>query len=214
MTGRITSITVQKRNPNRLNIEINGSFAFGLDRMVAAWLQIGQYLSDEELESLKQKDTDEVLYQSAIRLISYRFRSKTELTNRLIQKGYSADQVDQVMERLEQAHLIDDHKFAESWVDDRSLFHPRSKRLLAVEMRGKGIASDIVAEVIENVKSEESLALDAGKKALRRWQELEEKDFHKKGTDFLARRGFSYSVIRAVLPDLWNELQDLKKNKY
>ena len=212
MAGRITSISVQKRNPTRLNVEINGSFALGLDRLVAAWLQIGQYVSDEEIAELKQKDTDEVLYQTAIRLIDYRLRSKAELQQRLIRKGYSIDQIQQVIERLEYSQLIDDRKFAEQWVDDRSLFHPRSRSLMSMEMRSKGIPSEIVQDVIETARNDESLAMDAGKKVLRRWQGLQTKEFNKSCTNFLARRGFSYDVIRAVLPDLWKEMQDLEKN--
>ncbi len=211
MAGRITSITVQKRNKNRLNIEVNGSFAFGIDRLVGAWLQIGQYLSDEEMDALKQKDTNEVLYQAAIRLISYRFRSKAELAERLIGKGYSSSQVETVLDRLEQNDLINDRKFAESWVEDRLAFHPRSKRLMAMEMKHKGIPAEVISDTTAIVKDEKPLAYQAGEKALRRWLGVEESEFYKKCSAYLSRRGFTYSIIRAVLPDLWNELRDLKK---
>jgi regulatory protein len=209
MAGRITSITVQKRNSNRLAIEINGSFAFGLDRLVAAWLNVGQYLSDEEIARLNQKDTEEVLYQDAVRLIGYQARSKMEITNRLEQKGYSLDQILTVVERLEQDHLIDDREYAHNWSENRSQLHPRSHWMVEHEIRKKGIDPEIAAEAVATLKDDRSLALDAGRKSLRRWQGLNQPDFLKKCTSFLARRGFKYDVIRAVLPDLWNELQSL-----
>jgi regulatory protein len=211
MAGRITLISVQKRNQNRLNVEINGNFALGLDRMIAAWLRTGQYLSDEEIASLKKRDSDEVLYQSAVHLISYKSRTKTELMERLIEKGYSQDQVQIVLDRLEESHLIDDRGYAERWVEDRSVLHPRSHRLMATEMRRKGIASEIALEALEGIKEDSALALEAGRKSLRRWQGLNEQDFKKKCADFLARRGFNYSVIRSILPDLWASLKDLQK---
>jgi regulatory protein len=211
MAGRITLISVQKRNPNRLNVEINGSFALGLDRMIAAWLHIGQYLNDEDIARLKKRDIDEVLYQSAVHLISYKSRTKTELMERLVEKGYSRDEVQAVLDRLEQNHLIDDRGYAERWVEDRSLFHPRSHKLMALEMRRKGIASEIASEALAGIREDFTLALEAGRKSLRRWQGLDEQEFNKKCADFLARRGFSYTVIRTVLPDLWANLKDLQK---
>ena len=35
---KITALTVQKKNPNRVNVHLDGEFAFGLARIVAAWL--------------------------------------------------------------------------------------------------------------------------------------------------------------------------------
>lgn len=208
MAGILTGITVQKRNPNRLNIEINGSFAFGLDRLTAAWLQVGQSLSDEQIDELVQKDTQEVLYQAAIRLISWRYRSKKELVQRLIRKGYELQNIEMVVERLSVAGLLDDEKFAKDWVTDRSEFHPRSQRMLAMEMQQKGITPDIISDVMKDVNSDESLALVAGQKAIRRWQGLSLQEFTKKSSDYLARRGFNYETVRAVVPILWREQQE------
>ena len=50
MDQKITALKAQKRNPNRINVYLDGIFAFGLARVVAAWLQVGQTLSDEKIE--------------------------------------------------------------------------------------------------------------------------------------------------------------------
>lgn len=195
-----------------MNIEVNGSFALGLDRMTAAWLRIGQFLSDEEIASLKQKDTEESLFQSAMRLLDRRPRTRAELAGRLRDKGYTEEQIEVVVARLEQSDLVNDRRFAESWSQDRSQFHPRSRRMISMELRQKGVAPEVAAEVVHEIQDDHVLALEAGRKALRRWQGLPYPDFMKKCTDYLARRGFGYGVIRAVLPDLWKELQDLTNN--
>ncbi len=39
---RITSLKVQKKNPNRVSIYLDEEFAFGVSRIVAAWLHVGQ----------------------------------------------------------------------------------------------------------------------------------------------------------------------------
>ena len=50
---KITAIEVQKRTPNRVNIYLDGEFAFGLSRIVAVWLRTGQELSEEKIEQLQ-----------------------------------------------------------------------------------------------------------------------------------------------------------------
>ena len=49
----ITAIKLQRRNHQRVNIYLNGQFAFGLARIVAAWLQVGQNISHEKIEQLR-----------------------------------------------------------------------------------------------------------------------------------------------------------------
>ncbi|HOG79782.1 MAG TPA: hypothetical protein PK454_08510, partial [Anaerolineaceae bacterium] len=68
MDQKITALKVQKRNPNRVNVYLDGDFAFGLARVVAAWLQIGQILTPEKITSLQAQDTHEVAYQKALQL--------------------------------------------------------------------------------------------------------------------------------------------------
>ena len=52
MNQKITALKAQKRNPNRVNVYLDGNFAFGVARIVAAWLNIGQELSPEKVASL------------------------------------------------------------------------------------------------------------------------------------------------------------------
>ncbi len=115
MSGTITKITVQKKNPNRLTIELDGEFGFGVDRLVGAWLRTGDELSDRQIQELIKKDTLEAAYLTAIRFLSYRLRSRKELEIRLSQKGYSPEQVEEVVARLIDERLVDDARFAESW---------------------------------------------------------------------------------------------------
>jgi len=206
MSGTITSISVQKKNPNRLTIEVDGEFGFGLDRLVGAWLRVGDELSDEQIQTLKNKDTMEAGYLIAIRYLSYRLRSKKELEAYLGKKGFSQDQIELVVYRLMDERLVDDTRFAESWVESRQVFRPRSHRLMSYEMRQKGINDEIISTALDQAQNDEELAFEAGNKVLRRWQGLEHESFIKKCADFLMRRGFSYETIRKILPRLWSAM--------
>jgi len=87
MKRTITEISAQKRNRRRVNICLNGSYAFSLDRLTAAWLQVGRELSDEEIEKLQSRDEVEVGFNQALNLLSYRNRSSVEMTRYLEGKG-------------------------------------------------------------------------------------------------------------------------------
>jgi regulatory protein len=206
MSGTITSISVQKKNPNRLTIEVDGEFGFGLDRLVGAWLRVGDELTDEQIQILQHKDTMEAGYLIAIRYLSYRLRSRKELETHLEKKGFSPEQIEVVVYRLIEERLVDDTRFAESWTESRQIFRPRSHRLMSYEMRQKGIDDQIISTVLDKAQNDEELAFEAGNKALRRWQGLEHESFTKKCADFLMRRGFSYDTIRKIIPRLWSAM--------
>jgi regulatory protein len=208
MAGTITAISVQKKNPNRLNVEIECEFAFGVDRLVGAWLHVGQQLTDEQIKEIVARDTAEAAYLAALRFLSYRLRSKKEIVDRLNQKGFTSDQIDQVIARLEEERMVDDQRFAESWAESRKVFRPRSKNWISRELRSKGIPSPQIEKALSEIGSDAQLALSAAQKAHRRWRDESPEDFRQHCTAFLARRGFTYESIREVLPKIWAVIQD------
>lgn len=208
MTDRtITAMIVQKRNPNRVNIELDGEFAFGLDRMVAGWLKVGDRLSAEKIERLCFSDSMEVAFNRAIRLLSYRPRSEKEIRDRLRKTGQEEEIIDKVMDRLRESRLVDDEGFSKEWIENRSTFRPRSRNLLQMELRQKGIDREVIQKTLETAQDDVALALQAAGKTAHRWTGLDESDFQKKLTGFLGRRGFSYGVISQVFPQIWSEIQ-------
>ena len=204
---RITALTVQKRNPDRVNVYLDGEFAFGLSRIVAAWLEQGRSLSQQEIEELVRKDTSEVAFQKAIKLLDYRPRTGQEIRQKLHQKGFEPGQIEQVVERLISTHLIQDEKFAALWVESRNQFRPSSQRVLRYELRSKGIDEEIIEEALQGSVEDLELAQRAAQKMVRRLANLDWQEFRKKLSAFLARRGFSYETVAQVVKTSWDELQ-------
>jgi regulatory protein len=201
---KITAIEVQKRTPNRVNVHLDGEFAFGLARIVAAWLRVGQELSDEKIEQLQAEDARERAFQQAMLFLSYRARSESEIRQNLRKHEIPEPVIEQTLERLRQDGLANDHQFGRAWVENRSVFRPRSRRLMAMELRQKGLNDEEVSSAVADV-DDEALAYEAAQKKVARYKDLEWNEFRKKLSDFLARRGFSYSVIAPVVTRMWNE---------
>lgn len=206
MVQKITDLKTQKRNRRRVNIYLDGVFAFGLSRIVAGWLNIGQELPDEKIAELIAEDEQEVAYQRALKFLTYRTRSSAEVKHNLRKNGISDSVSGKTLERLENNGLVDDLQFAESWVENRNEFRPRSHRMLAVELMKKGIDQEIISQVLETNIPDEELAYQAAKKHSRRFKNYEWEDFRRKLSSYLARRGFSYATTYAIVLKVWEEL--------
>jgi regulatory protein len=207
---KITALVVQKRNPNRVNVHLDGEYAFGLARIVAVWLRVGQELDEEKLKRLQVEDARERAVQQALLFLSYRARSESEIRQNLRKHEMPEEVIEETIARLRQDGLANDGQFAQAWVENRSTFRPRSRRMLAMELRQKGLDDEAVSSALEDV-DDEPLAYEAAKKRAPRLKSLEWVDFRKKLSEFLARRGFSYSVIAPVVTRIWNELQKDEK---
>ena len=202
---KITALTAQKRNPNRVNIYIDWEYAFSLARIVAAWLKTGQELDDEKINRLQSEDARERAVQQALLFLSYRSRSESEIRQNLRKHEIPDEIIEQTLQRLRQEGLANDDQFAQAWVENRSTFRPRSRRMMAMELRQKGVTDESVSTALEAVDDEE-LAYGAAQKRVNRLKDLEWIDFRKKLSEFLARRGFSYSVIAPIVTRIWNEV--------
>lgn len=204
MDQEITALKVQKRNPNRVNVYLDGEFAFGLSRITAAWLHTGQILTVEKIRELKAADGFEVGYQQAVKYLSYRIRSEREVRDNLKKHHFSDEVIQAVLEKLRRLGLVDDRQFARTWVENRNEFRPRGRRALQMELRQKGIEDGMIAEVLDGL-DEDELAYQAAVRQVRKYAGLPWEGFRPKMVAFLARRGFHYGVVIPVVERVWSE---------
>jgi regulatory protein len=196
--GVITALTVQEHDKSRVNVHLDGEFAFGLDLMLAAHLRVGDRVEAEEAERLLHEDNFARAYQHALGLIAGRPRSRAEVERRLRAKDYTPEAVAAALERLAASGYVDDAEFARYWTEQRTLHRPRSSRALRYELRRKGVEDGAIEEAVGGLDDEEA-AWAALEPKLARWRALPPEELQKKASGFLARRGFGYDVIRRVL---------------
>lgn len=200
----ITAIEDQKRRKDRVNVFLGGSFAFSLDREVVQQQGLcpGQSLSDSQIDELVRVDLFGKCLEAALHLLSYRPRSEAEIRQRLYRR-FEKETIDRVVLHLQERQIVDDAAFARFWTENRESFSPRSKRLLKMELRRKGIDSEMVDEVLDGVDDEESAYRAAQRKGHNLGKDYE--TFRQKLGAFLGRRGFSYDVINRTIERLWQE---------
>ena len=212
MERKITAIKVQKRNRERVNIYLDGKFAFGLARILSAWLQVGQELSEKKIAELQAEDAREVGYLQALKFLNYRERSTAEVRQYLKRREMPEEIIADIIARLERGGLLNDQRFAQNWIENRAEFRPRGRRALTYELRQRGVSQEIIQEALDQC-NDEALAYKAACKQSKKLKNLEWADFRKKMYSFLARRGFSYEIAGPIVTRVWEEINQQNSTK-
>lgn len=209
---KITSISAQVRDKNRVNVSVDGKYRFSLDifQVGDLGLRVGKDYTDDELTALEAESQFGKLYARALEYSLMRPHSAREVRDYLYRKtrptrtktgdmrpGVSTAITDRVFDRLVEKGYVDDRKFTRYWVDNRSMTKGASKRKLISELRLKGVDSLIIEEtLIDSTRSDESEILKIISKKRSKYPD------DQKFMAYLARQGFSYDDIKASLSDV------------
>ena len=189
----VTRLAPQKNN-KRVNVYLDGEFAFGidLDNLVKFGIRIEQEFSQAEIDKIIHAAEFAKTYNKLLNFATLRPRSEKELFSWLKRKKVPVTIHKKLFTRLKRLDLVDDIKFAKWWIEQRLTFKLKSKKELKYELRQKGIDRNIIDEVLANNEiDEEKIA----KKLLakRRFKD------NQKAFAFLARKGFDFNTIKSVV---------------
>ncbi|HHV45848.1 MAG TPA: hypothetical protein GXX53_02900 [Tissierellia bacterium] len=200
---RITRIEPQN-NSERVNVYIDGEFAFGLMREI-----LYKYGLSEDME-VDREFIDEVLLEEewlkakdkALKFLSYRQRSQKEIEDKLKKEGFSDEIIEKTVDFLKSYNLIDDIAFAKNFMMDKSNINKYGPERIRYELYMRGISKDIIDEVLEGYGDEYSIALDLAKKKIKSYKGNDRNAIYRKLGTFLQSKGFSYECISKVLREL------------
>ncbi len=142
-----------------------------------------------KLGKLKRNKTP---VEAALRFLSYRARSEKEVRDKL-KKRFTPEEIDLVIQKFKEWNLLNDAQFAQSYVESRARSKPRSKRMIEMELKRKGVKLDF--DLPQSDLELANAALEK-KKNLRSF---------KQAVRFLQSRGFSWEVIEKVLKNRYND---------
>jgi len=209
---KITSISVQKRDRNRVNVSVDGKYRFSLDsyQLVELGVKTGNEYGEDELVALEQESQFGKVYGRALEYCLMRPHSIREVQQYLYKKtrpkrdksgelrpGISPAITARVFERLIEKGYVDDNKFARFWVENRFVSKGVSKRKLRSELITKGINSTIINQLLSVTERNDS---DEMKKIISK-KRLHYPD-NKKLTAYLARQGFNYEDIKRAIDNI------------
>jgi len=135
----------------------------------------------------------------ALNLLSFRDRSRRELERRLLRAGFEAADVDEALEALERAGLVDDERFARAVVELEAGRRLSGRRAVASALAAKGVGREAgraaLAE-LEDPDAERARAEELARSRASRMTGLPSGVAYRRLAGLLARRGYSPGVCR------------------
>jgi len=204
--GKVTALRTRIGRGKRVSVFLDDRLAFSLETEVAEkeGLKVGQTLSEAQIEALAKANHLQRCLNAAVRLLGYRPRSESELRERLSRQGFDDDTQGKVLIKLTGQGLVDDTAFTRFWRENRESFRPRSRRMTRLELKRKGVADEIITQVVGTIDDEDSAYRAALKKA-RSLKRSDYESFRRRLGEYLRRRGFSYGVISHTVEKIWQD---------
>jgi regulatory protein len=151
---------------------------------------------------------------ACLRLLTDRARTRAKLAAALRRRGIADEVAERVLGRFSEVGLIDDAAFAEQWVRSRHSSRGLARRVLAAELRRKGVGGQVVGKAVA--------ALDRDAEA-KRARELVERRLRSiapgdrraapRLVGMLARKGYPaglcYAVVREALREHGTPVEEL-----
>lgn len=193
---KITDIKRQVKRQDRYSIFIDGkyTFSFGESELLTSGLQVGAELSPDEVKKLKGRAVVDKAFDATIRYVAVRPRSRWEIESYLKRKKVEEPVAVQILNKLSDLNYVNDESFAQSWVNNRRLLKPMSRRKLTLELRQKRVDSQIIDKILseDEVSDSDTLQQLVAKKRSKYPDDL-------KLMQYLARQGYNYQDIKSAL---------------
>lgn len=213
---QVTKLSAQVKNPDRINVFVDGKFRFGLDitQVVDLGIKVGLELDEVQLAELEVEGQFGKLYTQALNYCLICPRSIREVRDYLWRKsqpkllksgqktaGLPAELSNRVVERLISKQYLDDTKFTAWWIENRFLKKGVSLRRLRQDLSQKGIAKNIIDEALANSTRQDNDELQKvlSKKA-KRYSDPQ------KLIAYLVRQGFDYDDAKQAVAELDEQL--------
>lgn len=211
---KITALSVQQKDLNRVNVMVDGKFRFSLDisQVGDLKIKIGNDYSESDLHELETESQFGKLYARALEYCLIRPHSSREMRDYLYRKtlskkvrnrrtgeikdrpGIGKEITERVYDRLVERGHINDEKFARFWIENRNLRKGSSIRKLQAELSTKGVDKSIVEKILS--ESDRNDTDELQKIIIKKRTKYSDEQ---KLIQYLARQGFGYDDIKSAL---------------
>lgn len=199
----ITDLKPQVKNSKRVSVYLNGAYYCGLDLLTVMQhrLKVGMDIEESKIVEIQKSSEFEACFDSALNIISKSVKTEKEILDKLTKKGYLKEIIDEVLVKLRSYGFADDKNYAERYISTYK--GVKGKRLLALELRRKGVKEVDSQEVLDGIENEYKTALKIAEKYVKN----KEKDLKtlQKCYKYLLSKGFSYedslTAAKQVLGD-------------
>ncbi|MFU0825153.1 recombination regulator RecX [Clostridium sp.] len=206
MEKAISKIEVQKNDKSRVNVFIDEEFAFACsaDLVYHYSLEKGKKVDLDLLEEIIEEDNYLKGKNYALKVIEKSYKSKKEMEDKLLNKGYGEKTVIRIIAFLKEYNFINDEKYAETFIKEKLSSNGKNK--IKYLLLKKGISEDIIQNKLNSIKEDDEKA-HALKLAEKKYVSLikSESSFekiYKKLGDYLVSRGYDFDIVKSTLNEV------------
>lgn len=194
----ITAITPQKHDKTRCNLSLDGRFFCGmqLETVVKHRLKEGMSVTDGELAAMQLESEKQTALDKALTHISTVMKTERDVRDFLKRKGYLGDVCDFVVGKMKEYGYLDDGEYAVRYAESASA--RKGSRLIALELKRKGVADGDIAHALEGIGDETESAKAQLAKYLR-GKDGSDPATLRRAFSYLLSKGFDYDTARAAL---------------
>ncbi|MEX0778404.1 MAG: regulatory protein RecX [Balneolales bacterium] len=214
--GVCSGLQVQKKNPGRISLFIEGEFVSGFHQQIILdyKLFVGKSITEELFSAMKQTDQRYLIKERCFDWLGRRAHSRGELKQKALIKNFSAAVIDEVLDELADKGYLDDQAFAVLFVRDKANIYGWGPQKITSALYQKGIKKRYIEAAIKSAVTDNEIMANlykevrkGKKKFLRIDDPLKRK---KKLVDFLRRKGYTLDSILSEAESLLKSIEDEK----
>ena len=200
---KITDLKPQIKKPTRYNVYLDNVFYCGLEleTIMKHRLKIGMDVDEDFLENIQLENERLKALDKALSFISLSKKTKKQVEDYLYGKGYAKKTVDEVISSMGGYGFIDDGDYASDYA--KSLSSKKGKKLIAMELRKKGVSDKDMKDALENIGDQTDAAKEIAQKYLR--NKTCDRQNVMKCYKYLLSKGFDYDVARSATENLFGD---------
>lgn len=197
----ITEISSQKKKGDRLNIFLDGSFAFGVEYATAVkfGLKVGKLLTDDDIGAISKEEGEVSAFNRGLKYSVKRTVSEKQMRDYLARHDYSSEAINAAIIKLKSYGYVDDAKFAQAYVASYS--KERGAKRLTFELKKAGVSDDTIETALSAVDEGESCD-----RCVQKYLRTHKNADRQKLINYLLYRGFDWDDIREALKEMDYEI--------
>lgn len=200
--SKVTAITPQKKNADRVNLYLDGKFFCSLSTIVVAQqrLEEGSEVDAAKLDKIIFESDKRYAFDYALGYISKYVATQKKVSDKLYEKGFGKAVVEYTIQKLSDYGYVDDAEYAKQYV--LTCKNVKGARRMREDLKSRGVQEKHIDEALKDLDNRESALVLAQKHST--GKDLSDQNYVGKLVRYLQYRGFDWDIISWCLSQLKN----------
>lgn len=192
----ITDISAQKKSDERINIYLDGKFAFAVEYETAVKLGLkkGAMLSPDDEKEIARLEGESSAFDKGLKYAVKKVVSERQMRDYLLRAAYNEVAVAKAIDKLKEYGYIDDKKFVKAYVSTYK--SSLGKKRISLGLKNAGICPELIEEGLSEVDEKPSCRTCV-EKYLRTHKEADKRKLYA----YLLYRGFDSDEIKNAMEE-------------